>query len=154
MFIFIPRIDPLKKNIEKFRGYFENLILVIILFLFYIYSLTLLWNLNYRFDMTAAIIPAIGLFIFYTGTVLERAKRNWFIGIRTPWTLSSDEVWDKTNKLGGKIFKAVGIISLLGIVFADYAIYIFLAPLLSGVFYVMVYSYFEYQKFIKGKEEL
>jgi uncharacterized membrane protein len=152
MFVFIPKIDPLKKNIEKFRKQFENLILVIIIFLFYIYILTLFWNFGYKFDMNKAIIPATGLFIFYTGTVLEKAKRNWFVGIRTPWTLSSDEVWNKTNKLGAKVFKVAGIVSFFGMIFTSLAIYFLLVPLLGGVVYIMAYSYFEYQKVVKRKE--
>jgi uncharacterized membrane protein len=150
MFIFIPRIDPLKRNIAKFINYFDNFILVIIVFLFYLYLLTLFWNMNYRFNMIRALIPAFSLLFFYVGVLLEKSKRNWFIGVRTPWTLSNDKVWDKTNKLAGKIFKIVGTISLLGIIFVNYAIYILLIPLFFGAIYPIVYSYFEYQKLVKS----
>jgi uncharacterized membrane protein len=49
--------------------------------------------------------------------LIKNAKRNWFIGIRTPWTMSSDKVWDKTYKIGGKLFKIAGVVALLAIIF-------------------------------------
>ncbi|MEM1558578.1 MAG: SdpI family protein [Candidatus Bathyarchaeia archaeon] len=57
----------------------------------------------------------IGLLLFYTGILCENAKKNWFIGIRTHWTLSSDRVWETTHKLGGKLFKTTGVIGILGV---------------------------------------
>ncbi|MCD6528067.1 SdpI family protein [bacterium] len=100
----IPKIDPLKKNLEKFRNYFERFFILLFLFLFYLYLLTIFWNLGLRFYIGQAMIPALAILFYYCGVLLEKAKRNWFIGIRTPWTLSSDEVWDKTHQLGGRLF--------------------------------------------------
>ncbi len=88
-FILIPKIDPLKENIAKFRGYFDVFILLLFGFLFYLYMLTLLWNLDYRFDLIRLLAPAFGILIYYAGVMTENAKQNWFISIRTPWILSS-----------------------------------------------------------------
>ncbi len=92
------------------------------------------------------LIPALGILFYYAGILVENAKRNWFIGIRTPWTLSSEKVWDKTHKIGGKLFKIAGIIALLGILFQKYALFFVLVPIISVAIYTIVYSYFEYQK--------
>jgi uncharacterized membrane protein len=88
----------------------------------------------------------LGLLFFYIGILCENAKRNWFIGIRTPWTLSSDKVWDKTNKLGGKLFKIAGVVALFGIFFRSYTMYFVLVPAISFAVYTIVYSYLEYRK--------
>ncbi|MBW2983886.1 DUF1648 domain-containing protein [Candidatus Woesearchaeota archaeon] len=146
LFIFLPRIDPLKKNVEKFRKYYDWFIVIFIAFMFYIYLLTILWNLNYRFNMTLMITPAFGILIYYIGILVEHAKRNWFIGIKTPWTLSSNLVWEKTHKLAAKLFKAAGIIALSGIFIQKYAIWIFLIPVLFAALYPIFYSYFEYKE--------
>lgn len=146
LFLFIPKIDPLKKNIEKFKKYFEIFILLIILFLFYIYLLTLGWNLGYTFNMTRLIVPAFVILFFYIGIMVENAKRNWFVGIRTPWTLSSDEVWDKTHKIAGKLFKIAAVISLLAMVDSQYSIWFLIVPIFAVVIYSIAYSYFEYKK--------
>lgn len=149
LFLLIPKIDPLKKNIEKFRKYFDWFIILIILFLFYIYLLAIFWNLGYRFQMGQMLIPALAVLFFYIGILLKQAKRNWFIGIRTPWTLSSDIVWQKTHKLGSKLFKITGIIVLFGMFFPKYFIWFILIPTIAAVLYALIYSYFEYQKIKK-----
>ncbi len=147
--IFIPKIDPLRANIEKFRKYFDSFIIFIILFFFYIYLLTIFWNLGARFDMNQAIAPAFGILFYYCGVLVESSKRNWFIGIRTPWTLSSDEVWDKTHKVGGKLFKIAGIVSFLGLLFPRLAFFFILVPVIFATIFSVIYSYFEYRKILK-----
>jgi uncharacterized membrane protein len=86
------------------------------------------------------------------GIALQHSKRNWFMGIRTPWTLSSDEVWNKTHMVGGHLFQISGIISLLGIIYPQYAFALIIIPVIASAIYAMVYSYFEYSK-LKGKGE-
>jgi len=151
LFILIPKIDPLKENIEKFRKYYDGFIMIIALFFFYIYALTIFWNLGLRFDMTYLLTPALAILFYYVGILTENAKRNWFIGIRTPWTLSNENVWNKTHKIGGKMFKVAGIIILLGLLFPEYTILFMLVPALFVAFYTVAYSYFEYQKEMRSQ---
>jgi len=146
MFLVIPKIDPLKENIKKFIKYFDLLILFLFSFLFYVYLLMILWNLGLRFDMSYLIIPPVGLLFIFIGFIFEKTKRNWFIGIRTPWTLSSDSVWEKTHKLGAKLFKVSGLVILAGIFFEKYLLFFIIIPAVFTAIYTMVYSYFEYQK--------
>ncbi len=146
LFILIPKIDPLKENIAKFRKHFDGFVVLIMVFLFYIYLLSIAWNLGKRFDMGQMMLPALSILFYYCGILVENAKRNWFIGIRTPWTLSSESVWEKTHKVGGKLFKIAGLIAFLGIFFPNYVFYFILIPVLLFVFYTILYSYFEYQK--------
>ncbi len=144
-FLLIPRIDPLKANIAKFRKYFDWFIVLITLFLLGIYSFSLLWNLGVQLDIRIFLPVAIGILFYYCGILIEKAKRNWFIGIRTPWTLSSDAVWDKTHRLGGKLFKIAGAIAVLGVFFQDWAFYLAIIPVLLAAIYLTVYSYLEFR---------
>lgn len=146
MFLVIPKIDPLKKNIEKFRFWFDGFILLMVSFFFYLYGLILAWNLGYTFNMTFMILPAIGVLFIFISYLLQNAKRNWFIGIRTPWTLTSDIVWRKTHHLGSILFRVSGIIIVFSVFFQNYAIWIVLISTLFAGLYPLVYSYFEYQK--------
>jgi len=146
LLVFVPKIDPLKKNIEKFRKYFDTFIVLMVLFLFYVYILTIAWNIGKRFDMGQAMIPAMGILFYYIGILVGHAERNWFIGIRNPWTLSSDKVWEKTHKVGGKLFKGVGIVALLGMFFPSSIIYFVLVPVIFVSVYLVIYSYFTYKK--------
>lgn len=146
LFVLIPKIDPLKGNIEKFRNYYDGFIVLMIVFLFYVYLLTIFWNVGLRFNMIQLLAPAFGILFYYCGILIENAKRNWFIGIRTPWTLSSDKIWEKTHKIGGRLFKITGVVGLLGVLFHDYAMLFILMPVILITAYTVLYSYFEYQK--------
>lgn len=146
LFLLIPRIDPLKKNIAKFRDYFDNFVVLITAFLFYLYVISLAWNLGQRFQIIQLLAPAFAVVFYYAGVLCSKAKRNWFIGIRTPWTLSNEVVWEKTHERGAKLFKASGVITFFGALFPEYAIILVLAPVIGSVVYAIVFSYFEYQK--------
>jgi uncharacterized membrane protein len=146
LFILIPRIDPLKSNIAQFRKYYDTFIILIMVFLLYLYLLTIFWNSGNTFNMITFLSPALAILFYYSGILIENAKMNWFIGIRTPWTLSSDKVWDKTHKIGGKLFKIAGVINLLAIFYQNYTIFFIVVPVIIVSIYTVVYSYFEYQK--------
>ncbi|HQB50503.1 MAG TPA: SdpI family protein, partial [Candidatus Cloacimonas sp.] len=142
LFIIIPKIDPLKHNIEKFRKYFNGFIVLMMLFLFYLYILTILWNIGVRFNFVHLLVPIFSIFFYYCGILIQKAQRNWFIGIRTPWTLSNEEVWNKTHKIGGKLFKIAGIISLIGILLPEYALFFVICPVIIASLFPVIYSYF------------
>ena len=146
-FLVIPGIDPLKANIAKFRGQFNTFISLIVAFMTYIHILTMVWNLGYdQFNMGTAMMPALGLVFIFAGIMMRKAKRNFFIGIRTPWTLSSDHVWDETHRIGAVLFIVSGIIAMLGVFFGSNAIWLVLVPILGSTTFLLVYSYVLYQK--------
>jgi len=150
MFVFyiaIPMVDPLKKNIESFRKDYNKFWIFMFVFFSYVFSLTLAWNFGCRFNMTFAIIPAIAMLYYVMAAIIEKSKRNWFFGIRTPWTLSSDRVWDKMHKLGGKLYRVAAFLSLAGLLFTEeIAIFFIVGPVMIASIYVLVYSYFVYKK--------
>ncbi len=144
--LLIPRLDPLKANVEKFKGYYYGFIILFLLFFLYLHLLTIVYNLGYAFNMTMFLVPAFSVLFYYMGVMVSKAKRNYFIGIRTPWTLSSDSVWDKTHKLGGKLFKIAAIITLLGVLLGQYAIWFMLVPISLVAIITVVYSYLVFRK--------
>ena len=146
LFVAIPRIDPLKANIEKFRTFYDRFIVLFMIFFLYFYLLTILWNMGVQYNFNQVLAPAFGGLFYYTGVLTEHAKRNWFVGIRTPWTLSSENVWNKTHAIGAKLFKIVGVIALLGVLFPNYTIFFILVPVLVVAGYLIVYSYVAYQR--------
>ncbi|MFH0889554.1 MAG: SdpI family protein [Candidatus Aenigmatarchaeota archaeon] len=149
LLLIMPMIDPLGKNISKFRNYYENFMIMIVAFLLYVFTLTIAWNSGYVFNFSVAMIPAFSVFLFYVGVVMEHAKRNWSIGIRTPWTMSDDRVWTKTHEVGGKVIRASAVITLLGIFAGNLAIYFVIVPILVTVMALFVYSFFIFRKYHK-----
>ena len=148
LFILIPNIDPLKANIAKFRDTFNLFITFIIGFMVYVHALTLLWNLGYtNLGIGKAMLPAMGLLFIVIGSLLRKAKRNWFIGIRTPWTLSSDRVWDETHRIGAMLFTISGVLALLGSFFGGMTAFVMImVPILGSTIFLLIYSYILYQK--------
>ncbi len=143
LFLILPRIDPKHKNIEKFRNYLDLFIITLFCFLLYIYVLTLAWNSGYVFDFGQLMLPGLAVLFFVTGYLVAHAEPNWTIGIRTPWTLSSEKVWKKTHILGGKLFKIASVVMLIGIFFPLCAIWFVIVPLLVIALFLVIYSYFE-----------
>jgi uncharacterized membrane protein len=147
LFLVIPNIDPLKANIAQFRESFNLFIVLIVTFMLYIYGLTLAWNLGYQdFKMSAAMLPFMGVLFIAIGFMLRKAKRNFFIGIRTPWTLSSDSVWDKTHQLGSILFMASGAFAIIGGFFGGMtAFWLIFVPLIGSSIFLVIYSYVLYR---------
>lgn len=146
VFAAIPRIDPLGENVATFRETFDRFAIVVLGLLTYAHLLVLAWNARYRFEMLQALAPALGALTYATGVLLDRAKRNWFIGIRTPWTLSDDEVWRRTHERAAPLFKLAAPVVALGALAPEYGLYLIVAPLAAASVYATVYSYLAYRR--------
>lgn len=146
LFLIIPKIDPLAKNIERFRGTFNNFFVLIVSFMVYIYVLTLIFNLGYTFAISRAMLPALGVLLFAAGVLIGKAQPNWFIGIRTPWTLSNDLVWEKTHRLGSILFKVAGVLTISGVFWGELAFWFVMGPILIAAIVPVIYSYLIFRK--------
>ncbi len=153
LFAVLPRIDPYKKNYEKFQDYYEGFILLFVLFMLAIQVQIILWSIGYQISPNLTFPLLIGMLFIYIGFLLGHAEQNWFVGIRTPWTLSSKTVWKKTHEIGGKLFIIAGVIACAGIFAGKYALWFILVPVLSVAGYTVVYSYIEFQKELKSGEK-
>ena len=153
LFITIPKIDPLKENIEKFRKYYDGFVILFSAFMVFIHLYVISWNMGIRISPNMVLPIGLGLLFFYCGILCENAKRNWFIGIRTPWTLSSEKVWERTHKVGGRLFKACGVISIVGLLFPSHVAYFILIPVMFAATFLIVFSYFAYQKEMRQLDE-
>lgn len=138
---FIPFIDPLRSNIAQFRNLYNTFIVGFVVYMLYVYGLTLAASLGYQFNMTMMMLPAMGLLFIGISFLIKNAKRNFFIGIRTPWTLSSDSVWEKTHRLGAKMFLGSGVVVLVSAFLGENGIWLMMAALLVAAFVPIVYSY-------------
>ena len=117
----------------------------IVTFLGYIYLVILYSNSDFsplHVSMSQLLFPGLAVLFYYLGTVLPRLKRNHLVGIRTPWTIHSDEAWHKTHLLGGKLFKALSILLMLATLTSSAistALVVF--PLLAVAAILIAYSY-------------
>ena len=103
LFQWLPKLDPKKANYAKFFNIYKIFQFVIIAFLSFMYFITTLYNIGWKIDIGATISIVVGLMMVIFGSNMKKIKTNWFIGIRTPWTLSSEVVWKKTHEFAAKI---------------------------------------------------
>ncbi|HLB00104.1 MAG TPA: SdpI family protein [Bacteroidota bacterium] len=146
MALFIPKIDPLKANIALFRKFFDVFMLLLLGFMLTAHLFVLLWNAGIRISPNYVFPAGIAALFYYIGVLCGVAKRNWFIGIRTPWTLSSDRVWEKTHRRARPLFKISAFVILGGTFLGESVVYAFLVPVIALVSYLVVYSYLEYRR--------
>jgi uncharacterized membrane protein len=146
LLVVLPRIDPLRDNYRKFQDYYEGFVLVFAAFFFFIQLEIILWGLGIRVSPNLTMPVMIGILFIYIGFLLEHAEPNWFVGIRTPWTLSSGSVWKKTHQKGALLFKLAGIVSMIGILAGVYAWLFILLPAIAVAISTIVYSYAEFRR--------
>ena len=143
---FIPLIDPLRRNYPKFALPYFWFRTVFVIFFVSLYFYTLWAALGTKLNINFFIIPAFSVLFIMIGIFLPKVKKNYFVGIRTPWTIHSEEVWEKTHQFGGKFFIAGGIIALISLLFPKYFLSIFITATLLAAFIPIIYSYFVFRK--------
>jgi uncharacterized membrane protein len=143
----LPAIDPRGSNYAKFGGAFEGIIVSIMLFMLVLHIVMLRAALGYPVAMQRIVPVGIGVLFVVMGNLLPRARPNWFVGIRTPWTLSSDRVWEKTHRLGGHLFVAGGILIVLAaLVMEQWAHIVLITVVVLCTATVFIYSYLEWKR--------
>jgi uncharacterized membrane protein len=143
----LPRIDPRGANYAKFGGAFEGIIVSVMLFMLALHLVTLRASLGYPVQMQRVMPIGVGVLFIVIGNLLPRARPNWFVGIRTPWTLSSDRVWEKTHRFGGRVFVAGGIlITIAGFLLVQWAHAVLFTVVLLCAASVLIYSYLEWKR--------
>lgn len=111
----LPKIDPLGKNYEGFTDTFWLMINTVLLFMAAIHLVMIANALGFTVPPARLIPIAAGLMCIFLGNVMGRLKPNWFFGIRTPWTLSSETVWRKTHRTAGWLLVLGGVpVGLVG----------------------------------------
>jgi len=146
LFILVPKIAVFKKNLKAFEKQYWTLCLTLQLFFLLFYVMTLLPNFGYGFDFSQIITLPLAMLFIGIGILMPSFKRNFFVGIRTPWSLANDTVWKKTHGFGGKLFILAGLAMLFSLPFPKAAIWVVLAGALIAAFAAVVYSFIEFRK--------
>jgi len=150
LFILIPLIDPKKEKYEQFFKTYLIFRTLILLVMFGIYLIASFNTLGYNVRVEVWVPLAIGLLFVIMGNYMGKLKANWFMGIRTPWTLSNDEVWNKTHRLGGKLFIIFGVLLMITPLLPyNSFIYTLIVPVIIVSLVPIVYSYLIYRKIKK-----
>ena len=141
----IPVISPHGFRTESFTGVLNILMTASVVFGCVVGVAAIRAALGAEHNISTIVMVSVGLLFMLIGNFLGKVRKNFFLGIRTPWTLASDEVWAKTHRLGGWCFVVAGAIMAIGSVAVprtEWVIYIVVGVALLPV----VYSYFAYRR--------
>ena len=146
----LPKIDPKKDNYGKFALPYEKIRTATVLVIAGFTALPILTSLGYNVNISLISRIAVPLLIILNGNYLGKIRYNYFTGIKTPWTLASEEVWNKTHRVGGRMMVVGGFVSLLSLFTPPtYGMILMLAGLLVPAILAIIYSYILYRKIAK-----
>jgi len=109
----VPRIFPRRENFLRFEDTYWFISNMIIGFLCAMNVVVVGHALGWPVSIPTFVLLGIGAMFMLLGNVLPRTRSNWFMGIRTPWTLDSEKVWRETHRLGGRTFMVGGLITMI-----------------------------------------
>lgn len=140
---FITRLEPRRSNFQQSEKAFTMFWYVLLLFFLALHLTTIGIALGYAIPLPLVVGTGIGIMFMVLGNFMGKIRSTYTFGIRTPWTLDSDLSWNKTHRLGGKLFMATGALVLLTAVFGSSTLmfWVLMVGILVTVTVSMVYSY-------------
>ena len=151
LLMLLPKIAPKGFRLDAAQSIYELLVLIMAIFMLAVMVLTFEAALDKSVDVNQWIMVGIGALFVLIGNYLSKVPKNFFLGIRTPWTLSSDEVWYKTHRLGGWFFIICGLLVILG-GFLKWPTMLLIILLSAAALIPVIYSLVIYKK-IEGFDE-
>lgn len=146
LFLVIPKIDPRGKSYALFADKYRIIRLVLHVFFTAMFFLTAFYTLGYHFNISMLVLYGVLLLLLVLGNYIGNVRPNFFIGVRTPWTLSSEEVWIRTHRLTARIwvFGALPMMAVLPFVPDPDTVFLPFILLISII--PIVYSYIIFKK--------
>ena len=146
IFAALPALSPKRFALESFTRTYLRIMLAAVALAGYITAVLLWVALTGDVDVTSALLAGVSVLVVVLGNMMGKVRRNFFIGIRTPWTLASERVWYATHRLAGKSMVASGILGIGAALVGGIAgIVAWIAIVLAGVMVPVVYSFVHYR---------
>lgn len=148
---FLPRIDPKRESYERHARTYDTIKLLLVLCFVAIGWMTVAVSLGLPLDIGVMARVISGLLMIGLGNLMGRLKRNYFVGIKTPWALADDEVWRRTHRRGGYVFVILGMVFLLSLFIPSSLLLeiVIVGTPLAGIAYIYLYSWLSWRK-VKG----
>jgi uncharacterized membrane protein len=139
----LPALSPKGASLKRSQSAFDAAQLAIIAFLAVVHVVVVLKALGVQVDILSTLSLSVGFLFLIIGNVLPKTRFNYFMGIRTPWTLSDEHVWDKTHRLAGPLFMLAGVVVILSacLLPQSWQTTVLLVAALGASFIPCVYSY-------------
>ena len=145
LFAALPWLSPKKFEVDSFRQTYLYIMIIFVVMFAYLQVLMILAALNVALDTSRAIVGGVCLLIALLGNVLGKVRRNFYVGIRTPWTLANERVWNATHRFGAKTCFAGGAVGFLAVLLRAPS-WLPLAAILLGALTPVIYSLVYYKQ--------
>jgi uncharacterized membrane protein len=152
LMIFLPKMDPRKENFEVHKKAYGITIIAIMLVMIALHWITIYAALGYHVDVGILVRVMIGILFIVMGNYMGQIRPNYFFGIRTPWTLSNEQVWQKTHRMGSYAFVIAGVLTAASVFIKGAAGFILMLSVMFAILiFTFGYSYHEYRKLMPKK---
>ena len=152
LFIFLPKIDPKKKSYIQMGRAYGSITLVIMFVFTIIYFGTLGATMGYLENLPSIVMIGVGTMLLVIGNYMGKLKHNYFVGIRTPWTLANEEVWYKTHRMAGPFWMVGGLLYIAtSLMASSYLMIAIVITIFILVFIPTVYSFVIFKRLVNGQ---
>ena len=142
VFTVLPHIDPRRANYDKFGPTYWTIANAVLVLVAALHVVTLGKALGWDININRVVSLGLGGLLALLGNLMTRIRPNWFVGIRTPWTLSSDTVWRKTHRFGGVAFVVAGLcVAATALTAVPWALFAAIGVAAAAGLASVVYSY-------------
>lgn len=148
LLLVLPRLDPGRANYANFTGAYTLIRYAVLVVVAALYVVMLLAGVGgWQFDIGRIVQLIVGGLLLVAGGTMGKLRPNWFVGIRTPWTLSSKRAWTKTHRLGGWLFVGLGVLFIVGALLDAAPLLQAILPVVLAliVLVLVVYSYVQWR---------
>jgi uncharacterized membrane protein len=147
----LPWLSPKRFEVDSFRSTYLYIMLLVLGVVAYVYGIILWVGTGHVVNIGRAVVGGISLLFVFLGNVLGKVRRNFYIGVRTPWALANERVWNATQRFAGKAFVMAGLIGLL---FAGIGVegWLLIVPIPVAGFIPVIYSLVIYKQMEKRGE--
>jgi uncharacterized membrane protein len=148
LLLFLPIIDPKRDNYLRFTSAYSFMRWSLVIFMAIIYGITILVALGYSINVGLVVKAMVSFLLIIIGNFMGQFRHNYFVGIRTPWTLANEEVWQRTHRLGSRIWVIGGLVCLAMSVFNTvWSAVVFFTAIMIMTLVPIIYSYIIFNKF-------
>jgi uncharacterized membrane protein len=151
LMLVLPKIDPRKKNYDKFTGAYFMIRVVLIVLMCIVGFISCISAMGVKLNTGMIVMLAVSGMTIIMGNQFGRIRTNYFVGFRTPWTLNNEEVWTKTHRFAAKIWVISGLVLLPSVIFLPATIlgYVFIPFILAIAIVPFVYSWKIHKQIVK-----
>jgi uncharacterized membrane protein len=143
----LPKIDPRRANYARMESTYDLVVNLVLTMITALHLIFLRGAMIGGAPLVRFIPAVIGVSFIVMGNVMPRARPNWWFGIRTPWTLSNDRVWERTHRVGGYVMTATGVLAIIAAFFSNpFALIAFAVIAIAMSVWLMAYSYYAWKQ--------